>query len=155
MVKPGKDRREGENAPSLGGYTLSGEGVEVMPLDHALDDLASVNELLHQRTDLLTGSPIQRGEEGAQVRDGVGHTLDHGVADLLRKLGVLTLGLGGLIGLGGVPLGDRITQGGQLLDFLGSQVDGVLDDLVQDRNISGVSTHSVHFLSRGRSRPFI
>ena len=140
--------------PSIEGRELR-KGVEVVTLDHALDDLASIDQLRHDGADLLTGSVLDGGDESAQVRDGVGHTLNHSLGNLVADVGIGDLRLGGLVALDGVPLDDALTQGNQLVQLLGGQVGGVLNDLGQDRNISDVGTHSVHFLSCGRSQPFI
>ena len=140
--------------PSVEGRELR-KGVEVVTLDHALDDLASLDQLGHDGADLLTGRLLDGGNESAQVRDGVGHTLDHSLGNLVADVGIGDLRLGGLVALDGVALLDGGTQGNQLVQLLGGQVGGVLNDLRQDRNVSDVSTHSVHFLSCGRSQPFI
>lgn len=138
--------------PSIEGRGLR-KGVVVLTLDDTLDDLASLDQLRHDGGHLLRGSVLDGGDEGAQVSDGVGHTHLHGLGNLVADVGIGDLRLGRLVRLGGVALDEAVTQGRQALNLLGSQGRGIGDGGGERRNISGLSTHSVHILSDGRSSP--
>lgn len=118
-------------------------------LAFGLGDLATRHQLGQESGALLAADAQLVGNVTAPLALGHGQ----GVEDLLLDLGVLTLGLGGLVALGGVALLKALAQRNQLFDVLGGDalerlgVDGGQDS-VDGGNVSqlGVSHSFQPFL---------
>ena len=100
-----------------------------------LGDLAILHQLVQQSRSLLTADAEAHGNLTRAVLTAL---LGEVVHDLILEVGVLTLSLGRLVGLRGVPLLQLLTEGNQLVDNLDCIVELLAVDGTQGE-VNGVN----------------